>query len=140
MISYHFFKAWPSLLAVYLRSGLSKTIIIGLKPQTLLCKILVAWMLVSSWTIILLQYVKVKHVIGALIDHDMVVGLCSKLIMRLSYYTHLGFGKSFPLTWESNPWFQLWVGNFTQSFSLDFMYQIKSRVPSNPFDLLLNIF
>ena len=40
---------------------------------------------------------KVKqHVIGC-INHDLVVGLCSKLFMRLSHYIHLGYGKKLDL-------------------------------------------
>ena len=35
--------------------------------------------------------------------HYIVVGLCSKLLMSLFYYIHLGIGKSFCLTWASNP-------------------------------------
>ena len=35
-----------------------------------------------------------RHVIGC-INHDIVVGNCSKLPFRLSYYIHLGFGKVF---------------------------------------------
>ena len=35
-------------------------------------------------------------------NHDMVVGLCSKIFMRLFYYIHLGFGKSMRLTLGSN--------------------------------------
>ena len=41
---------------------------------------------------------KVRHIMGALI-----MTLCSELLIRLSYYTHLGCGKHFCLTWESNP-------------------------------------
>ena len=37
------------------------------------------------------------------INHDKVVGLCSEVLMRLSYFIHIGFDKSFRLTWESNP-------------------------------------
>ena len=44
---------------------------------------------------------KVRHVMGALIM--IVVGLFTELLMRFSYYIHLRFGKSFRLTWESNP-------------------------------------
>ena len=29
------------------------------------------------------------------INHDMVVGPCSKLLIRLSYYIHLGYGKKY---------------------------------------------
>ena len=43
---------------------------------------------------------KVRYVIGW-INHD-IVGLCSNLLMRLSCYIQLGYGKSFLLTWESN--------------------------------------
>ena len=35
-----------------------------------------------------------QHVIGC-IKHDIIVGLGSKLLRRLSYYTHLGYGKHF---------------------------------------------
>ena len=36
------------------------------------------------------------------INHDVIVGLCSKLFMRSSKYTYLGYGKkSFRLTWGS---------------------------------------
>ena len=38
-----------------------------------------------------------------LIDYGIVLGICSELLMRLSSYIHLGYGKSFRLTWESNP-------------------------------------
>ena len=43
------------------------------------------------------------HVIGY-INHDIVIGLCFKLLMSLSYYIHLGYGQKFLgfcLTWES---------------------------------------
>ena len=37
------------------------------------------------------------------INHDIVIGLCSELLMRLIYYIHLGFGKkAFCPTWGSN--------------------------------------
>ena len=36
-------------------------------------------------------------------NHDNVVGLCSEVLMRLSNFTHLGFGKVFWLIWDSNP-------------------------------------
>ena len=35
------------------------------------------------------------------LNHDTVVGLYSELLMRLSYYIYLGFGKTFRLMWES---------------------------------------
>ena len=35
-----------------------------------------------------------RHVIGCT-NHDIVVGLCSDIFMRLSYYIHLGYGKKF---------------------------------------------
>ena len=37
---------------------------------------------------------KVRHFMGC-INHDIVVGLCSELLMRLSYYINLGYGKKF---------------------------------------------
>ena len=38
------------------------------------------------------------------INHDMPVGLCSELLMRLSYHIHQAFGKKkIRLTWKSNP-------------------------------------
>ena len=36
------------------------------------------------------------------INHDILVSLCSKMLMKLSYFIHLGFGESFCLLWESN--------------------------------------
>ena len=42
-----------------------------------------------------------RHVIGC-INHDIVVGLCSDLLIRSSYYIHLRYVKSFCLTQGSN--------------------------------------
>ena len=36
------------------------------------------------------------------INHDIVIDLCFELLMRLSIYIFLGFGKIKQLTWESN--------------------------------------
>ena len=36
---------------------------------------------------------KYLNVLAKCINHDIVVGLCSELLMRLSYYIHLGFDK-----------------------------------------------
>ena len=33
------------------------------------------------------------------INHDIVIGLCSELVMRLFYYIHPGYGKKIGLTW-----------------------------------------
>ena len=47
-----------------------------------------------------------QHVI-ACINHDIVVSLCSELLMRLTYYMHLAYGDNkanvFQLFQESNP-------------------------------------
>ena len=47
---------------------------------------------------------------GMCIYHNILVGLCSDLLMRLSYYIHLGYGKKFssPIRIEPRP-FRLWV-------------------------------
>ena len=50
-----------------------------------------------------------QHVIGC-IDHDIVVGLCSELVMRLSYSIHLGYGKKLLSLMGIEPqFFRLWV-------------------------------
>ena len=60
-------------------------------------------MLVSRPTIKLCSLFQVRHVMIVLCNHARVVGLFSELLMKLFYCIHLGFGKSFRRTWESNP-------------------------------------
>ena len=50
------------------------------------------WMLVSRPSIRLLQPIQGQTCHGC-INYDKVVGLCSELLIRLSYYIHLGFCK-----------------------------------------------
>ena len=45
---------------------------------------------------------KVRQYAMGCINHDIVIGLCSELLMRLSYYNHPGYGKKIGLTWGSN--------------------------------------
>ena len=51
-------------------------------------------MLVSCPTIRFLQPIQ-RQTFHGCINHDLIVGLCSELLMSLSYYIHLGFGKTF---------------------------------------------
>ena len=63
------------------------------------------WSIISSFvsrlTIRLLQSIK-EPTFREGINHDIVRGLCSEQLMKLSYYIHLGFVRSFRLVWESN--------------------------------------
>ena len=60
------------------------------------------WMLVSRPTIRLLQSIQGQTCHEG-INHD-IVGLCFEVLMRLSYYIHLGFGKKLSPYWVIEPW------------------------------------
>ena len=45
---------------------------------------------------------KVRQHANGCFNHDIKVGLCSELLMRLSFYIIYDMVKSFPLTWGSN--------------------------------------
>ena len=69
------------------------------------------------------------------INHDVVVGLCSELLMWLYFYIHLGFSKSFWITWISGQTW--WISqqkddSFWNFFCCFFMLENPTNLSGNP--------